>query len=607
MPAQPNDLGRRYLPFLVVAAVLALLVVVTPSRGTPEQNLAGGSSGAGADLFAPPAGSGPSLTEGISADATSGAGSDPALQAGSTSGPAAGGTTSAGGPAASGGGGGGSSTGPAGTPPARATGAVAGPVDRSRCDAKGAQIAPYFGMPACKPIFRGDNGGATMNGVTSKEIRYLYFRTLVNPVISGLLAANDLAVTGDQFCDGFKHFEASIEKRFEMYGRQLVPMDGPGDNAGSKNSDNCRYEYFQSRCTMSPADIPCIRAEAEVIASMKPAFVIAPISYPVLHQTLSRRGIISSGLDSASRLTHEEQAPYYYAVDQTGDRIVSHSSEYYCKRLVGKEPVFGGADVQAYAGPRRVGFVYPAGDPSAASSAQLFLKRVRACGDSEAQGYTYSGDLSKAQRDAATLAAQLRSDEVTTVVCFCDVFNPLFIMQAMDNNRYYPEHLTTGITTIATDAAGQAYTAAVPDQWKHAFGVSNYGILPNDSKLDYQFAYRDGGGTGKPAPLLSTAFGYMVQLGQMIHTAGPQLTPTNVARGLRSMPEFDSGSRRARAQYTAPDPWTWYRTMSEIYWDPNATSTYNGKRGAYCKVDSGRQYDLGQWPTTQPKVFTGGC
>ena len=42
--------------------------------------------------------------------------------------------------------------------------------------------------------------------------------------------------------------------------------------------------------------------------------------------------------------------------------------------------------------------------------------------------------------------------------------------------------------------------------------------------------------------------------------------------------------------------------VREIYWDPNATSKYNQKQGAYIESEPGKRYKVGEIPAGDPKV-----
>jgi hypothetical protein len=290
--------------------------------------------------------------------------------------------------------------------------------------------------------------------------------------------------------------------------------------------------------------------------------------------------------------------------------------EYYCKRLVGQKAIRGGADVQRVPyGLRHAGVVVGenSGDPIFRVSADKIAAGLRKCGDANVKTYAYAGDITTAQQQSQTLIASLQADHVTTVICFCDPIAPLFFLAAANNSGYHPEWLTIGVGAIDVDVSGQAYDSAAPGQWSHAFGMGNTALPTPLSAGEYRIAYKRGGGAGQPADIDSSIWNVWQMLGRMVHMAGPTLTPGNIAAGQLRLPAIGGSFEKefpAKATTThgllrtAADPYGWdAQDMREIWWNPNATSRLNGKRGAYCSTSGGRRTRLGQWPTSRPDVF----
>src|SRR5205814_5762945 len=128
------------------------------------------------------------------------------------------------------GGGGGASGGGGGSASAATAGSGAPGGDRSKCDANGKQVGISFYMPPCSPVWHGgDNGGATMTGVTGDKINYIFYRTQGNAQVNALLKQKDLAATDSDFCQAISAFHDDLNKRWETYGRKFVSLDGPGN------------------------------------------------------------------------------------------------------------------------------------------------------------------------------------------------------------------------------------------------------------------------------------------------------------------------------------------------------------------------------------------
>src|SRR5437763_14918540 len=177
MPATPSAVGRRYSALVVLAVVQLMLVVLTPSK--PPKTAA--STALAAGPAAPTVeGQQPGTTE-TTAAGTVATGSNTAPAAGTAQGATAAKTSGAGGQVPTGG----SGATAAGTAKA-ATATAAGPEDRSHCAPNGQQVGPVFYMPTCQPVFKGDNGGSTMNGVTGDKINFLIYRAQANAQVNAI-------------------------------------------------------------------------------------------------------------------------------------------------------------------------------------------------------------------------------------------------------------------------------------------------------------------------------------------------------------------------------------------------------------------------------------
>ncbi|HZQ83725.1 MAG TPA: hypothetical protein VFA83_02750, partial [Acidimicrobiales bacterium] len=171
MADTPSSLGRRYLPFIAIAAVQVLLVAVAPSKG--PQAVRAGDVASGAV-------NGSTLSNDAAAAGDSGvaSGSGSSSVGGSSTG--TGGSSSGGSLSATGGTGG--------------TGGSSGSVDRSHCDKNGRQIGPpKYTMPPCVPVWHGgDNGGATMTGVDATHINYVWYKAKGDAQVNAILATQGL-------------------------------------------------------------------------------------------------------------------------------------------------------------------------------------------------------------------------------------------------------------------------------------------------------------------------------------------------------------------------------------------------------------------------------
>ena len=330
----------------------------------------------------------------------------------------------------------------------------------------------------------------------------------------------------------------------------------------------------------------------------------------MLMEELATNQVFAIGY-SGSRERFQQYAPYLWGQGLSIERLFSLHAEYYCKRLVGEEPVYGGDDVKAFPGTRHVGMIYPDnGDGVLQPAIDIWIETVRACGDPNAKLFTYQSDVTRAQQQASSIVAQMRADNITTIAACCDPVSNVFFLQALEQNRYFPEHFVLPASSIASDAAGNAYEdLGLGGQWAHAFGISNYAVNQDDRELDYRKAYADGGGSGgaQAVPMIEIeSFGSFHVMMQMIHSAGPRPTPQSIFEGMQNLPTVAPSKFTAGFDYAPPDPFKPQLDVSEIWWNPDLYSYYSDTNGAMCHVSDGARYALGLVPQSRPNLFSGG-
>ena len=600
--ASPSSLGRRYSPLLVLAAVQVLVMLVAPSlpnKGVTD--LAAGTT----------AGNTVRNADGSVVDPNTGAALSPngtpiGTGAGTGTGTAAGTASGTGGAAGK------SNTGGSGA----GSGGVSTAANMKNCAKNGQQIGPSFYMPKCQPVFTGNNGGATMTGVTPTEIRFMLVRVKADPTVNQILGTQNLAATTGQVCAAMAAFTNSLNKRWELYGRKFVPMDGPDSHKGSTFEDcNGAFPYFQSTCTLTPPDPPCTRAEADVIASMKPAFVFCTACSNQFHNQLGKDKILSAGAAHLPDSYHDAVAPYFYDAFMSGTRAANMMADYVCKKLANKPVKFAGIDVLHPDGnpigtipKRKFGIAFPAtnGDPAYTQSADLFVKLITGgvCNvGNEVKEYPYQSDIGTATQQSNTTAGQEKADGITTIICMCDPIAPVFGTQAQANNNYHPEQLMIGTGLLDYDVLGRLYD---PRTWKYAFGLSDLTNPVPFPQSDGAQAYTDGGGSGQPDGTENLNWAYVAIMGAAFMDAGPQPTPTSVRNGLFTADPQGGDPVHATIFFGRPTDYTGIKDAREVYWCATATSGIDGKQGAYLPVNGGKRNQVGAWPTGDPQVFPNG-
>jgi hypothetical protein len=600
----PAAAARRFSPLVLFVAAQVVLALVAPSvslsgnqtvdaSGAPLPTTPGAQQGATSDL--PP---GTVLPDGsvVAADGT-------ITPAAGTPGSA--GSSGNGSPGAPGVGG------APGTPGGSST--AAGAVDRSKCGPDGRQIGPSYYMPPCVPGFSGDNGGGSMTGVTKSQIRVMFVRAQSNPQLNAILKPLGLTTDPDEICDSLVIFKKTVEKRWELYGREVVWVGGSGNNSGKARTERgCKgADFFQSSCSISPPDVPCYRAEADLIASLKPAYVIAPVADQSFENQLGRNKIMIAGGPVRPQSYFDAVAPYHWDFQTNGSEAMRQTATYYCNYLAGRPVQFAGADIKPPAGAapkRKVGVIFPAtnGDPTYKIAVDEFSKQISGgvCGSAgdKALQYPYQSDITTAQAQSTSLVASMKNDKITTLVWFSDPLAPIFITSAMGQQNFRPENLITGIQQMDFDSLARLYDQTV---WQYAFGVSettNF-IKPQDAEV--AVAWKDGGGSGLPNASSRGIWPYAVLMANSFHLGGPKPTPFTIRDGLFRAPGKPSTPTNFLFQLGRPNSYTATRDARSVWWC-GSRSGPDGQRGTWVPVNGGKRYQAGQWPGRDAKVFPNG-
>jgi hypothetical protein len=599
MPMTLSRLGRRYLPFVAIAAVQVLLVAVAPSRS--PVTVSGQQTSPGGSDFGGNGGAQGAAKGSAAATATGSANSGTSAATGSVPGPG------------------------------RLAGYGGGVKDLSKCDPKtGKEIGPLTDSaatnwltPPCLPVFHGRNGGPTMTGVTATTIKFVTFQIHGDPTFNATTQAAGLMSNPEQWCEGQQAFRDEIQKRWELWGRKLVSLDGPGANRGSTQQSPCHYPYFQSQCNAAPADEPCYRAEAKVIASMKPAVVLAEHQDDAFYDELNKDHIIaiSTATTPFPLSTYQRAAPYYYGIFMDGTRLANFNAEYWCKKLNNKPAVHAGSDVTSTRnwGPapgvtptRKVAVIYPMdADSLNRANVDLFAKRVS--GGSGSMCKTpggvlelgYSQDISTSATQTQTAMNELIQNHITTVMCWCDPLAPLYLTQAAKANNYFPEHLLVGQGLMDTDQLPRLYDQS---EWAHAFGLSDLYEMPPFAHSDATKAWQDTGHSGQPPTDQGLYIYPYFFLGTAFMEAGPSPTPAGIHQGLLAL-GTNGGWAKNHNQHLIDwgldrqSPWTFAEDVREVYWNQNRPSSVDGSAGSYCPVAGGRRYNPGEFGGGDPVVF----
>lgn len=460
--------------------------------------------------------------------------------------------------------------------------------DTSHCTPDGRQFAVLYEAPPCVPKWPAgaDNGGATARGVTDRAVKVVVFHEKYDAQVSAVFSTQGIGATDAELAAFSKAAGEFVNRHYELYGRRV------------------EVEYYAGNCPSDPPDPPTCREDVRKILAKDPFLVIwnTPL-YPSVFDDFTRAGVIALGGWHFDRSSFTNRRPYRYDVYLDGSTTADVIAEYYCKKLAGKPADRAGTVIHATIGgrqtPRRLGIIVP-DFPATVATADRLRKAVAKCG-TDAPVYAYVSDTNRAQETVTSIIAAMIGDDVTTVACMCDPIAPAFFTGGATAQSYFPEWLVPGMGFLDDDRFARAYDGA---QWEHAFGPGQLGAARPFAESPAAVVWRDVGRQGEPCGACNQYWPYFSLVGTMLQLAGPRLDAVAIERALvggrysRGGWAETGGKPQVRKLSFGPDDYTAYDDSREVYWNPQATSRIDGRRGAYVELDGGRRYLPGEWTST---------
>lgn len=209
---------------------------------------------------------------------------------------------------------------------------------------------------------------------------------------------------------------------------------------------------------------------------------------------------------------------------------------------------------------------------------------------------------------------------VSTVICLCWSYDlAVSIGPAATNQGYFPEWLLTPYFQTLQAGVMKLIPAA---QAKHMFGINT---MPRDVSFAEDIAIQavkevnPAGYTANDSNtrqfLIDLAYKNVLLLASGIQMAGPNLTPETFEEALHAerFPNPDHPTRPGKVRFTG-GVHSMIMDAAEFWWSTTAPSPYNDsgvQNGAWCYVDAGERYRIGQWPAASSpsdvKFFTEPC
>lgn len=442
----------------------------------------------------------------------------------------------------------------------------------------------------CKPLWSGDNGGATYKGVTKDKIRIVWYRGKANPAVNAVLAGGGIASTDEEQDREIRVYTEYFQRLMQTWGRKVESVVFHG------NADS--------------GDAAAFRADAvKIDQEVKAAIVIGAGSADMIDE-LARRGISCLCGNQMPGAFMRAHSPFVFGILPDGDTTNQHNSEFICKRLgVNSKADYSGDLIHPTIGQkgkvaRRYGLLYPNTD-FGVPNAKDFVARIKSmCGITMAVQIGYASDINTATQQSVAATQQLIQNKVTTAICICDPIAPVFATTAAQQQNYEPEWLMTGYLLMDAEALARLYNQ---NQWQHAFGVSSLPApVVKRSETGWYKAFKSIDKNNEPnkssAPLIYPA-AQIVFAG--LEGAGPKLNPQTFAEGMYKINTASTGPTQVAFGY-GPKDFGGIDDFREVWWDPNGQDI-NGDTGVYQGVGGHWRWYTNKWPTAKTLVFRRDC
>ena len=443
--------------------------------------------------------------------------------------------------------------------------------------------------PPCIGKFIGTNSGASARGVSGDSFTIVRYKAETNAATQAALIA---AGADDDDEDQDRMDRAIVDyfaHHYETYGRapKYIVMDA----SGATNDQTAKRD-------------------AITIVEKHKAFIVynAP---DALAEELAAKGVICICTTSLSDKFYAKTKGYIFSSLPSAEEYYAASAEYAGKRLKTRPPEHGGIGISSLPA-RKFGLLWL---ETTSSGPRKFAKEGRdyfvsemknKYGISNVKTVGYSSDLAKAQSETTNVISQFVDADVTTIILAADPLFPIFLTKEATRQNYFPEWIIIGTALTDTTFFGRTYDQA---QWVNAFGISPLWVFWVDVSTsggyrEYHHA-RPGSNRGDEGVSINVRRAPIQWVFQGVHMAGPDLTPKTFAQGMYNFPKSGGTPDTPLISFTPTHP-NAIKDWTEVWWKVDGSGrdeTGKDGPGTLMKVDGGKRYMTGTFPTSKPKVF----
>ena len=389
------------------------------------------------------------------------------------------------------------------------------------CDDRQLSFSDYG--PCATDAFDGDNGGDTAPGVTADTITVSY--RLGNAGQLGALnalagdAAASLGSDQEAVVGDINTLVSYFNDQFELYGRrvEVQSFEGQGDFLAE----------FQGK------DAQGAQVDAARVADLG---AFADVSFTTMTQpyaeALAATEIVALSPVYLSDTWYRDHAPYAFgSAWPVGTQMGDFAGNAICAMFAAAPASLAGGPIADQQ--RTFGLLHPE-NPEYAKMADATESALAECDESPTRRLSFALDVAALQSEATNAVAQMKDAGVTTIICLCDEFSPLFLTRAAADQQYEPEWLMQRwpdpwgrLTEQGVFSRSLHLGGATPD-----FAASEIGVALDEAS--------NGKGPASPESI-DAVYRQLLLLFSGLQAAGPELTAESFEAGMFSLPSTADG------------------------------------------------------------------
>jgi hypothetical protein len=457
--------------------------------------------------------------------------------------------------------------------------------------------------PTCVPFFNGQNGGATFQGVTAKEVRILiYFdpygtlntsQGRSDPPYNTIIDLDDAPKANEHPAVYTNRAWATFfNKRYATYDRRVHTF--------------VQFGSYDSSAEQTPGTQA--QDAALAYAKVKPFAVINYAAFgngAYFNNYMAEHSVLNFGSVAGRSDTFYRQYPgLQWGYPPTLEYAAAQYAQFVCN-VIHKKPAQDlgqGVNTPAAGGERKYGFLYTTdkayeGVQQQAELSFALMKQQCGLEPTAVQTYDHNGYSVDNQRTpdyALNIAVDFAGKDVTTVLWPAGYEQK--ISGAFNDSNYFPEIILGDEDQMASN-----YGSFFQDKnaWSHAWIMTHqtYDPPPNDRICAQEYRTVDQNSANSDVQNFACDFyNDLRQLYTGIQVSGPNLTPKSLDQGMHAIPIVESTDPELPTCYYLANDYTCVKDSTIEHWDPAAQTESSRNPGCWRMVDNGKRYLPGKFP-----------